>query len=106
MGSKTSLFVPGYGEFLAGLKERIRAARLRAAFAANRELISLYWDIGKGIVERQRSEGWGKAVVEWLAADLQKEFPGIAGFSPLNQYGGCGHSIWRGRRRSVICRSP
>lgn len=84
-----ALLPKGYGEFLADLKQRVRAAQVRAAFAANRELIALYWDIGKAIVERQRSKGWGKAVVERLAADLQKEFRGRAGFSPLN--------VWRMR---------
>lgn len=79
----------GYDAFLRDLKERIHAARVRAALAANRELIALYWHIGKSIVERQRSEGWGKSVVDRLAADLQREFPGMEGFSPRN--------IWRMR---------
>jgi predicted nuclease of restriction endonuclease-like (RecB) superfamily len=52
--------------------------------AVNRELIRLYWDIGRAIAERQKAEGWGKAVVDQLAADLQKEFPGESGFSKQN----------------------
>ncbi len=79
----------GYREFLEDLKVRIRSAQVKAALSANRELIVLYWDIGKSIVERQRAEGWGKSVVERLAADLQREFPGIGGFSAGN--------IWRMR---------
>ena len=78
-----------YGLFMEELKARIRAARVKAVLAANEELIRLYWDIGKAIVERQRTESWGKAVVEQLAADIQEAFPGIAGFSPRN--------IWRMR---------
>ena len=74
----------GYGPFLADLKDRIRSAQIRAALASNRELIQLYWDIGKGIVERQKTEDWGRAVVERLAADLQSEFPGVGGFSQQN----------------------
>lgn len=50
----------------------------------NKELISLYWEIGKGIVEKQEQLGWGKAVVERLSRDLMEEFPGTAGFSPQN----------------------
>ena len=50
----------------------------------NKELIRLYWDIGKLIAERQKSEGWGKSVVLRLAEDLQQEFPGIIGFSVQN----------------------
>jgi hypothetical protein len=52
--------------------------------SVNRELIQLYWDIGHLIVERQRAQGWGRSVVERLAADIQKGFPGMAGFSPQN----------------------
>jgi len=74
----------GYGSLLEDLKERIRTAQVKASLSANRELIVLYWDIGKSIVERQRDEGWGKTIVERLSTDLQREFPGIAGFSPQN----------------------
>jgi predicted nuclease of restriction endonuclease-like (RecB) superfamily len=52
--------------------------------AVNKELVDLYWDIGRMIVERQDVEGWGKAVVEQLAADLRMEFPGVGGFSASN----------------------
>jgi predicted nuclease of restriction endonuclease-like (RecB) superfamily len=74
----------GYGQFLKDIKTRIRAAQLKAALSVNRELISLYWHIGKSIVERQHREGWGKSVVERLALDLQREFPGVGGFSRQN----------------------
>ncbi len=79
------------------LKERIRSAQLRAAQAVNRELIELYWQIGRSIVERQRSDGWGKSVVERLAKDLQAEFPGMSGFSPRN--------VWR-MRAFYLVRKP
>jgi len=79
----------GYGPFLEDLKARIRTAQVKASLAANRELIELYWYIGRSIVERQRVEGWGKAVVERLSADLQREFLAVAGFSVGN--------IWRMR---------
>jgi predicted nuclease of restriction endonuclease-like (RecB) superfamily len=74
----------GYGELLDELKRRVRAAQIKAAVAANRELIQLYWDIGRMIVERQERESWGKGIVERLAADIQRSFPGIKGFSPVN----------------------
>jgi len=57
---------------------------LKAALSVTRELIELYWDIGKTIVDRQKEEGWGKSVVECLAKDIQAEFKGIRGFSPQN----------------------
>jgi predicted nuclease of restriction endonuclease-like (RecB) superfamily len=74
----------GYIPFLNELKARIRTARVKAALSANRELIELYWYVGKGIVKRQRTEGWGKSVVERLSQDLRSEFLGMTGFSPQN----------------------
>ena len=70
-----------YAALLLEVKNRIRSAQYDALKAVNKELISLYWDIGKMIVERQEKEGWGKSVVEHLSADLQKEFAGMMGFS-------------------------
>lgn len=78
-----------YKTFLEDLKSRIRSAQMRAALAVNRELIQLYWDIGRSIALKQATGGWGKSVVERLAADLQRSFPGISGFSASN--------IWRMR---------
>jgi predicted nuclease of restriction endonuclease-like (RecB) superfamily len=78
-----------YRSLLRDIKSRIRAAQIRASLSVNRELIELYWDVGEMIVNRQRIEGWGKSIVDRIAADLQKDFPGIEGFSPRN--------IWRMR---------
>jgi len=83
IASKSSLPV-GYAELLENLKTRVRAAQVKAAVSVNRELIQLYWDIGRLIVERQEREGWGTSVIDRLAADLQKAFPGLKGFSPSN----------------------
>jgi predicted nuclease of restriction endonuclease-like (RecB) superfamily len=74
----------GYDDFLLNLKQRIRTAQVKAAFAVNRELMLLYWQIGRGILERQREAGWGAKVIERLAADLHREFPGMSGFSRTN----------------------
>ncbi len=73
-----------YSLLLASIKDRIRKAQYEALKAVNKELIGLYWDIGRMIVDRQRKHGWGKSIVENLAEDLQKEFPGIQGFSVQN----------------------
>ena len=73
-----------YAALLLEVKNRIRSAQYDALKAINKELINLYWDIGKMIVERQEKEGWGKSVVEHLSADLQKEFAGMMGFSARN----------------------
>ena len=73
-----------YKTFFKEIKERIYRAQYDALKAVNKELINLYWDIGKSIVAKQEKLGWGKAIVETLAKDLQKEFPGIQGFSVQN----------------------
>jgi len=73
-----------YGALLTELKARIHAAQYAALRAVNKELLALYWDIGKLIEERQETEGWGKAVVERLSADLRAEFGEKSGFSGRN----------------------
>lgn len=73
-----------YKELLKDIKGRIRSAQYDAVRAVNKELISLYWDIGSMIIDRQKGKTWGKAIVEQLARDLQTEFPGIGGFSSQN----------------------
>ncbi|MHB1326040.1 MAG: PDDEXK nuclease domain-containing protein [Thermoleophilia bacterium] len=76
--------VNGYGNLLGDIRERIRSAQYAALRAVNRELIGLYWDIGRMIVERQKDGIRGKEVTQRLAKDLQDEFPGIRGFSERN----------------------
>ena len=78
------LTTPEYRQFIEDLKTRGVSARISAARAVNRNLILLYWDIGRGIVEKQRTLGWGEAVVEMVSADLQRAFPQMTGFSPRN----------------------
>jgi len=85
----TDLLPNDYTIMLGEIKKRIRSAQYEALKAVNKELITLYWDIGKMIVERQSGDTWGKSVVKSLADDLQKEFPGIGGFSVSN--------LWRMR---------
>jgi predicted nuclease of restriction endonuclease-like (RecB) superfamily len=78
-----------YKQFFIEIKNKIYQSQYQALKAVNKELINLYNDIGKSIVEKQEKLKWGKSVVESLAKDLQKEFPGIKGFSSRN--------IWRMR---------
>jgi predicted nuclease of restriction endonuclease-like (RecB) superfamily len=74
----------GYADWLAELKTRIHIAQQRATLAVNRELVMLYWQIGKDILDRQAREGWGAKVVDRLAHDLRTAFPAMKGFSPRN----------------------
>ena len=73
-----------YVSFFIEIKEKIRSSQYEAFKAVNKELIHLYWDIGRLIVEKQEHIGWGKSVVEQLAKDIQNEYPGIKGFSERN----------------------
>lgn len=75
-----------YPGFLADVKARIRASQYSALRKVNTELIQLYWELGRMIVERQEHDGWGSFVVDRLADDLQTEFPGQTGFSRRNLY--------------------
>lgn len=78
-----------YGLFIDGIKAKIRTAQVKAALAVNAELVRLYWDIGNAVIERQQANGWGSAVIAQMSRDIQKDFPGIEGFSDRN--------IWRMR---------
>jgi len=73
-----------YQNFVKEIKEKIYQSQAKAMQAVNRELLILYTEIGKSIVEKQEQLGWGKAIIENLAKDLQNEFPGIQGFSARN----------------------
>ena len=73
-----------YLAFLSDLKSRIRQAQVKAALAVNKELVLLYWQIGRDVLQRQQEEGWGSKVIQRLAKDLKREFPNIKGFSRSN----------------------
>jgi len=73
-----------YAEFLNTLKIQIQQTQIRAVSSVNRELVLLYWRIGREILQRQKQRGWGAKVIERLANDLRKEFPEMKGFSPRN----------------------
>src|SRR5262245_45578324 len=74
-------FAQEYKIFLSEMKDKVRSARLRSALAVNRELIDLYWHIGKQIIEKQN---WGSKLIETLSKDLQNAFPETSGFSVPN----------------------
>ena len=74
----------GYTDWLADLKKRIHNAQQRATLAVNRELVLLYWQIGRDILARQAQQGWGTKVIDRLASDLRAAFPSMKGFSPRN----------------------
>ena len=73
-----------YKNFVIEIKQRIRKAQYEALKNVNKELVELYWDIGKSIVQHQEKYGWGRAVVENLSNELKEEFPKNKGFSSRN----------------------
>lgn len=75
-----------YQSWLAGLKNRIRVSQLRAAVRVNTELMQVYWQLARGIVEKQQEAGWGDALIEQLSRDLSAAFPEIRGFSRTNLF--------------------
>lgn len=86
VAKNTSAITAEYLHFRDEITQRIRSAQYEALKAVNREMIALYWEIGKRITEQQTALGWGKSVVENLSRDVQKEFPGIQGFGARNMW--------------------
>lgn len=82
----SSILSPEYLNFKNEITARIRSAQYEALKAVNKEMIALYWEVGKRITEQQTALGWGKSVVENLSRDIQKEFPGIKGFGVSNMW--------------------
>jgi len=82
--NELALHSGSYEEWLQSLKERITGAQARAILAVNREMVLLYWQLGREILDRQRRHGWGAKVVDRLARDLRRAFPDQKGFSPRN----------------------
>ena len=76
-------------DFVLEIKDKVRTAQYEALKSVNKELLKLYFDIGKSIVLRQEEYNWGRAVIEVLAEELNKEFAGAKGFSASN--------LWRMR---------
>lgn len=82
--ANSDLLPRGYQALLQDLKQRIQSAQLRASVSVNRELVLLYWSIGREILLRQAQENWGTKVIDRLADDLKRAFPSMKGFSPRN----------------------
>ena len=87
---KSGIAIPDdYAEVFESLRQRVRQSQTKAMLSVNRELIQLYWDIGRQIAQRQQNAGWGRSVVDRLSRDLRSAFPEVSGFSASN--------LWRMR---------
>lgn len=74
----------GYTAWLTDVKARIHAAQQRATLAVNRELLALYWRLGRDILERQAAGAWGDGILDRVSRDLRAAFPAMKGFSRSN----------------------
>ena len=81
--------ITGYKVFVDDVKDLIHKKQYQILKVMNTETINLYWEIGEEIFRQQEEKGWGKSIVEILAKELQKEFPGAKGYSAAN--------LWRMR---------
>ena len=81
---KDIINITDYKDWLQDLKGKIQQSQIKAAIQVNSELLRLYWQIGKDIVEKQAQAKWGDGFLQTLSADLCKEFPTIKGFSYRN----------------------
>ena len=84
MGKEMAMMPADYVQWLADIKNRVSAARHKAVLAVNAELVSLYWHIGRDILQRQAAQGWGSKVIDRLGRDLREAFPEMKGFSTRN----------------------
>lgn len=75
-----------YNKWFENIKLKIKSAQLKAAITVNTQLMELYWDLAKDIVNKQNEANWGDSVLEQLATDLKLSFPDINGFSRRNLY--------------------
>ena len=84
MNNNTMSSMIFYSDLLNDIKTRIRKAQMKAVISANAEMILMYYDIGRIILEKQQKEGWGKGIIPKLAKDIRNELPEIKGFSERN----------------------
>lgn len=73
-----------YATLLKQVKARVALAQKKAIYAANEEMLTMYWDIGKLLSESQKQIGWGNNALERLSKDLKNDYPKVKGFSPRN----------------------
>jgi hypothetical protein len=83
----------GYADWLAELKARIHGTQRRAALAANCELVLLYWQIGRDILDRQSRGGWGAKVVDRLARDLLLRLTAAGRLAQHDERRGARHTL-------------
>ena len=93
---KNEIEIVGYEPLVEDIKGLINKKQFQVLKLINSETINLYWEIGEEIYRQQQEKSWGKSIVEVLANELQKEYPGAKGYSAAN--------LWRMRNFYVTYR--
>ena len=73
-----------YKHFVIDIKTRLQTAQIRAALAANSELVKFYWELGADLIEKQKNHQWGSKFLEQFSHDMRQAFPEMQGFSVRN----------------------
>lgn len=73
-----------YVSWIGKIKKKIKQSQIKASVKVNDELLDLYWNIGKEIVDKQENAKWGESFLTVMSKDLKKAFPGMSGFSAQN----------------------
>jgi predicted nuclease of restriction endonuclease-like (RecB) superfamily len=81
-----STSITRYTEWFADWKKRIQSAQIKAALQVNREILLLYWELGRDIAAKQKTASWGEGLIPRFAKDLKAAFPQLTGFSPRNLF--------------------
>lgn len=79
-----TLLPNGYTQWRKDIEQLIDTAKLHTALNVNVGTLTLYWNIGKSILQKQEQEGWGKQVIEQLSKDLISRYPDDRGYSVRN----------------------
>lgn len=79
-----TLLPTGYNQWRKDIENLIDTAKLKTAISVNMGTLSLYWNIGNSILQKQEQEGWGKQVIEQLSKDLISRYPDDRGYSIRN----------------------
>ena len=74
----------GYAALLRKIKQRVLIAQQRVIYAANEEMLRMYWDVGEMLQQSQDADGWGKKTLQRLAVDLKNDYSEIKGFTVRN----------------------
>lgn len=75
---------PDYRAFVVSMKDRLKAAQIKAALAVNSEQIRFYWELGCALIEKQKTHKWGESFLIQFSHDIRAANPGMQGFSVRN----------------------